>query len=710
MPTPVYAKSMSLLSILGLAVLVWSGTLLSRSFVTDIDYSPFWPVSGFAFALALIYGWRWALFTIPIIAMWAVTVHWAGSYEPVLLASVSCLIPVVVGNYLRKKLLATNRQFELNMSAFIQYTAISLLLISLPSALLSSLTANLIGIYSDVEIMDLALIYWLSEFAGIVLFFPLLLLPAINRTWLTENQSKLTSLVLMVLIGVLATGYLLPGLYKQIVVFICLPLLSYYALNEKNPWHIQLTLVLWIVLSLFVISEVPQADGLNNNVLFVSGFMLLFIGCVVTLHIIWLVSNSQRQLTEDLRLRSLQDARTHFFNHRGLTEFLESDENLVGYGIVARIQQSKEMIESMGLQLMPILLKEVANRIQKTIDGPLTIGVIGGSSLVVLVPKESGYLSESGCSLLFKNITTEAYLTDKSLSLREIDLAVLDVDGSQQVSLLENLVVAAHVASQNTIIRIFYGHAANPDLQQPVQEFRRFQKLKQWLDQGQLEMWGQSIVAMNPTDHPEKMELLARIRKSDGSIIMPGEFMPLVEKFGFQTEFDKYVLAQSFRSIPENSTITFTINVSAQFFAQPNFADFVIDKMRDHGIKPSAFSLEITESDSIPNIELTRQNLKRLNAEGVMVGLDDFGTGFATHSYLLDIQFNFVKIDGRFIKDILISPTSRATVESIVTVANSLKMLTVAEFVEDDKVLVCLRELGVHYVQGYAIGKPAPLS
>ncbi|XOV77734.1 MAG: EAL domain-containing protein [Aestuariibacter sp.] len=193
----------------------------------------------------------------------------------------------------------------------------------------------------------------------------------------------------------------------------------------------------------------------------------------------------------------------------------------------------------------------------------------------------------------------------------------------------------------------------------------------------------------------------------DDRIIMPGEFIPALERVEDTNLLDHQVVSKAISMISEFDVLEkVAINLSAQAFSDDNLLPLVQEKLAQYGVSAGQIIFEVTESASLTNLDATRGMINKLMELGCEFSIDDFGTGFSTFSYLKQLPANSVKIDGSFVKDMVENPIDKALVKSICEVATALQKTTVAEFVENEQTAVALRALGVDYLQGYHLSRP----
>jgi len=209
-------------------------------------------------------------------------------------------------------------------------------------------------------------------------------------------------------------------------------------------------------------------------------------------------------------------------------------------------------------------------------------------------------------------------------------------------------------------------------------------------------------------------EILIRLRDEQGALIMPNGFLPAAERFGLSADIDRWVIVNSIRMLAERRretpSLRYSINLSGQSLSEPAICDLVILELERTGLDPSALTFEVTETVAIANMALAETLLARLKAIGCSTALDDFGAGMSSFAYLRELPVDFVKIDGRFVRNLSVNTTDQAMVRAMNDIAHALGKKTVAEFVEDESCFRLLCEYGVDYAQGFHLGRPEVLS
>ncbi len=136
---------------------------------------------------------------------------------------------------------------------------------------------------------------------------------------------------------------------------------------------------------------------------------------------------------------------------------------------------------------------------------------------------------------------------------------------------------------------------------------------------------------------------------------------------------------------------------------------YIYEQFEIWKIPPHKVCFEVTETAAISNLSYATNFIHQLQYKGCLFSLDDFGSGLSSFAYLKNLPVDYLKIDGLFVKDMLVDKVDLAMVKSINEVGHVMKKKTIAEFVESEQIFNLLKELGVDYAQGYCVGKPVPL-
>jgi EAL domain-containing protein (putative c-di-GMP-specific phosphodiesterase class I)/CHASE1-domain containing sensor protein len=237
------------------------------------------------------------------------------------------------------------------------------------------------------------------------------------------------------------------------------------------------------------------------------------------------------------------------------------------------------------------------------------------------------------------------------------------------------------------------------------------ERIKAALDAGRLTLYAQPVVetaSRRTTQH----ELLVRMVDTDGSLVSPAQFLPIAERFGLIREIDRWVVTETIAILRRQRELgrrpTVEINLSGQSLGDTGLAAHIGSELRAAQVHPGQLVFEVTETTAIGNIAAARDFAQQLARLGCRFALDDFGAGFGSFYYLKHLPFDYIKIDGEFVRNCTVDVTDRLVIRAIVKLAQGMGTRTIAEFVGDEKTFATVTALGVDYAQGFHLGKPAP--
>ncbi|MBA2668373.1 MAG: EAL domain-containing response regulator [Trueperaceae bacterium] len=206
-------------------------------------------------------------------------------------------------------------------------------------------------------------------------------------------------------------------------------------------------------------------------------------------------------------------------------------------------------------------------------------------------------------------------------------------------------------------------------------------------------------------------EALARWRDPEAGIIAPSEFIPLAESERMIDELTDQMVEGSLAFLATNyrdSSLTMSVNLSALSLGDMGLADRIERRCRDAGIDTTRLILELTETSSTGDQVTALDVLTRFRIKGLLLSIDDFGTGHSTLVQLARQPFSEIKIDRQFVMGAMRSVESRTIIRAMVSLGHGLGLRVTAEGVEDEETFAFLRTLGCDLAQGYRIGRPMP--
>ncbi|WP_284617171.1 EAL domain-containing protein [Aquabacterium humicola] len=270
---------------------------------------------------------------------------------------------------------------------------------------------------------------------------------------------------------------------------------------------------------------------------------------------------------------------------------------------------------------------------------------------------------------------------------------------------------ACYVAKERGRNRVHLWHPDDADLVRRAGEMNWVARLQSALAQDRFVLYRQRIAPVaSDGREPPRYELLLRLRDEAGELVPPMAFVPAAERYGLMASIDQWVVDRALAAMRAGGDDAhYAINLSGASLNDPAMLPFILEAIQRHGIAPRRLCFEVTETAAVANLDVAITMMGALRERGCQFALDDFGAGMSSFAYLQKLPVDYLKIDGRFVRDIADDTADLAMVEAINTLGHRLRLSTVAEFVEDERILALLRTLGVDYAQGYGIARPEPM-
>ena len=234
------------------------------------------------------------------------------------------------------------------------------------------------------------------------------------------------------------------------------------------------------------------------------------------------------------------------------------------------------------------------------------------------------------------------------------------------------------------------------------------------VEERRLTLFCQPIIPVKAKSGGLHYEILLRLPNGKGEFISPALFIPLAERHGLMNKIDWIVVnltLQTLESHPEHLARVekVAINLSGTTLGDEATLKRLLQRVQQSGVAADKLCFEITETEAVTNLNAAQAFIREARQLGCHFALDDFGAGMSSFTYLKNLDVDYIKIDGSFVRNMVHDPIDMETVRAINSIAHSMGKKTVAEFVADDSTLDALLSLGVDYAQGFHLGIPKPL-
>jgi diguanylate cyclase (GGDEF)-like protein len=242
------------------------------------------------------------------------------------------------------------------------------------------------------------------------------------------------------------------------------------------------------------------------------------------------------------------------------------------------------------------------------------------------------------------------------------------------------------------------------------------QRLHEALEADRFVLYAQPVLSLGPDRVDPRFELLLRMVSETGEILPPEKFLSAAERYQMLPAIDNWVIKNALTILGAHADklracgMRFSINISGASIASEEFLEFLESSVKGCGLPPEILCFELTETSAISNLTRADRLMQRLRVLGCSFALDDFGTGLSSLAYLKALPVSILKIDGSFVRDAGTNQRTESMVRAIAQLAHTMGMETVAEFVETDELRIRMASLGVDFGQGFAMGRPTPLS
>ena len=431
--------------------------------------------------------------------------------------------------------------------------------------------------------------------------------------------------------------------------------------------------------------------------------------------------SEENKLAERLSFQATHDALTGLFNRlefeRRLDRVLHSAKPHDPSAIIFMdLDQFKVVNDTCGHVAGDELLKQITALMRTPIRVRDTFARLGGDEFGILLehcPIEEAVRIAHTLRELAQNFSfawqEKSFVVGVSLGLVEIT-EIWD-SSTSVLSAADNACYIAKGRGRNRLC------VYKPDDHIIARRFGEMQwmpRIQRALADGRFRLYWQQIVSTHPEENePEFAEILVRLLDEQGVIVLPGAFLPTAERYGQISTIDRWVVGKTIDALGARGSdlrkVMLSVNLSGQSLSDQDVLDFIVDRIKASRITPSSLCFEITETAAISDFTSALPFIANLRELGCRFALDDFGSGLSSFGYLKTLPVDYLKIDGRFVKEIRTDRVDQTMVEAIHRIGHVMGLKTIAEWVENTETLQKLRNMNVDYVQGFHVGQPLPM-
>ncbi len=297
-----------------------------------------------------------------------------------------------------------------------------------------------------------------------------------------------------------------------------------------------------------------------------------------------------------------------------------------------------------------------------------------------------------------------------------VGVASLTAETPSPADALSEADTACFAAKEKGRNRVQVYTRENQELMGRHDQMRSVSRITAALEDDRFELHFQPIVDLRRAREAVFGEILVRMLDTDGGRVLPFEFIPAAERYGLMPAIDRWVIRAALSAVGRHlresdpaSSLKCSINLSGAALEDEDLADFIIHQLQIHAIPTGTILFEVTETTAASSLEQTAYLIAMLRRKGCRFALDDFGSGMSSFGFLRELHVDYLKIDGQLTQGIVDDPVALSMVRAIHEVARTAGIRTVAEHASSPAIVQKLKDIGIDYAQGFALGKPQPL-
>jgi len=442
------------------------------------------------------------------------------------------------------------------------------------------------------------------------------------------------------------------------------------------------------------------------------------IGAVMVFHDV----SKERRLHRALHYQASHDALTGLINRRefenrlnAAVEAAKQDQGARHALLYLDLDQFKLVNDTCGHPAGDQLLKQITGMLQSRIRVGDTLARLGGDEFGILLQDCELDQALRIADTLRQAIRDYRFIWQDGVLAVGVSIGIVEI--TKETATVANLMSAADVAcytakdAGRNRVELYQADR----VPERHREMHWVSKLTRACDDSSFELFYQPIVPIGTTsDEREHFELVLRLRDENGAWVTPAQFIPAAERYNVMPSIDRWVVRQTldrvvYRGASGMKPFTVAVNLSGTSLNDERFLEYLITELGNHELAEGSMCFEITETAAIANLGNVVHFMRELKTRGCRFALDDFGSGLSSFMYLKTLPVDYLKIDGQFVENVVRDPIDRSMVEAISQVGRAMGILTIAERVESEEVLLELGRLGIAFAQGFHIALPKPI-